>query len=174
MSSYFFFSRRLRWTFAPFLLLSLIFPGCGGFIPQPHKEYIYVSAKGAFLRDRLAAVTNRVADVDNGERLEVLDHDRRFYKVKTDKGSIGWIDDHLVIDQKTYDQFAALAKDHAHDPVIVTGVLRDESNLHVAPGRKEEHFYLLPENAKLHLLKRASVEKPMPAEAVPVPLAQPC
>ncbi|MGC2548358.1 MAG: SH3 domain-containing protein, partial [Silvibacterium sp.] len=76
------------------------------------------------MRDRLAAVTSRVADVQNGERLEVVGHDRRFYQVKTEKGAIGWIDDHVVIDQKTYDQFVALAKENAHDPVIVTGVLR--------------------------------------------------
>ena len=54
--------------------------------------------------------------------------------------------------------------------MVVTGVLRDESNLHIAPGRKEQHFYMLPENAKLQLLMRSSVEKPMPAQAVPVPL----
>jgi hypothetical protein len=125
------------------------------------------------LRDRLAAVTNRVADVQNGDRLEVLDHDRRFYKVKTDKGAVGWIDDHVVIDGKTHDQFAALNKDHAHDPVVVTGVLRDDSYLHIAAGRKTEHFYLLPENAKLELLRRASVAKPVVAGAVPVPLPEP-
>lgn len=146
----------------------LAISGCGRFSPAPQKDYVYVSAKGAYLRDRLAAVTNRVADVQNGERLEILDQDRRFYKVKTEKGAVGWIDDHVVIDQKTYDQFVTLQSQHAHDPVIVTGVLRDDSYLHLAPGRKEEHYYLLPENAQVQLLQRASVEKPVPAQALPV------
>jgi SH3-like domain-containing protein len=163
---------RIRYLLV-FLLLPLVFAGCGRFSPAPHKDYVYVSAKTTFLRDRLAAVTNRVADVQNGDRLEVIAEDRRFLKVKTEKGAIGWIDDHVVIDQKTYDQFAALQSQHAHDPVVVTGVLRDDSYLHVAPGRKEEHFYLLPENAKLQLLSRASVEKPTPPQAVPVPLPIP-
>jgi SH3-like domain-containing protein len=165
--------RRVRRSSGFLLLLifpGIVFVGCGRFAPAPHKDYVYVSAKETYLRDRLAAVTNRVADVHNGERLEVIGQDRRFYQVKTADGAVGWVDDHVVIDQKTYDEFAALAKDHAHDPVVVTGVLRDDSYLHVAPGRKEEHFYLLPENAKLQLLERASVEKPMPAQAVPVPL----
>lgn len=144
--------------------------GCGRFVPKPHRNYVYVSAKETYLRDRLAAVTNRVADVQNGDRLQVVDHDRRFYQVKTDKGAVGWIDDRVVIDQAMYDRFAALKSEHAHDPVVVTGELRDDSYLHVAPGRKEDHFYLLPENAKLQLLQRASVEKPMPAQEVPVPL----
>lgn len=146
--------------------------GCGRLVPAPHKDYVYVSAKETYLRDRLAAVTNRVADVQNGERLEVIGQDRRFYQVKTDKGAVGWVDDHVVIDQATYDKFAELTKQHVHDPVVVTGVLRDDSYLHLAPGRKEEHFYLLPENAKLQVLERASVEKSEPPQAVPVPLPE--
>ncbi len=170
-----FFSIPLR-RFRPFfavLLLPLALAGCGRFSPRPHKEYVYVSARETYLRDRLAAVTNRVADVQNGERLEVLATDRRFYKVRTDKGAVGWTDDLVVIDQQTYDQFMALEKQHAHDPVVVTGVLRDESNLHIAPGRTEEHFYVLPENTKVQLLMRTSVEKPLPAQAVPVPVPLP-
>jgi SH3-like domain-containing protein len=154
----------------PLVLFEFASVGCGRFAPKPHKEYVYVSAKETYLRDRLAAVSNRVADVKNGDRLEVIGQDRRFYKVKTDKGAVGWIDDLVVIDQKTYDEFTALARDHAQNPVVVTGVLRDESNLHIAPGRKEQHFYMLPENAKVQLLMRTSVQKPMPAQAVPVPL----
>jgi hypothetical protein len=169
----FLFRRSFRFPVLALFFFGLALVGCGRFSPVPQKDYVYVSAKGAYLRDRLAAVTNRVADVQNGERLEVLDHDRRFYKVKTDKGAVGWIDDHVVIDQKTYGQFAAIDKDNAHDPVVVTGVLRDDSYLHLAPGRKAEHFYLLPENAKLQLLRRASVEKPVVAQGVPVPLPEP-
>lgn len=166
-----------RSSAAAFLFLLICFgfalaalAGCGRFAPKPHRQYVYVSAKETYLRDRLAAVTNRVADVENGDRLEVVDHDRRFYQVKTDKGAVGWIDDRVVIDQAMYDRFAAIKSEHAHDPVVVTGALRDDSYLHIAPGRKEEHFYLLPENAKLQLLERASVEKPLPAQGVPVPL----
>ena len=130
---------------------------------------MYVSAKGSYLRDRLAAVSNRVAQISNGQRLVVLEHARRFYKVRTEKGEIGWIDERAVIDQPTYDKFTALAADHAHDSVIVPGVLRDDSYLHNAPGRQTEHYYLLPENTKLQLLARASVPKPGPPQAVPIP-----
>lgn len=170
---YFFPLHRLRLFLFPALtVFGFGLLGCGRFSTAPRKEYVYVSAKDTFLRDRLAAVTNRVADVQNGERLEVVGQDRRFYQVKTDKGAVGWIEDHAVIDQKTYDEFVSLDKQHANDPVVVTGVLRDDSYLHVAPGRKEEHFYLLTENANLQLLERASVEKPEPPQAAPVPLPE--
>jgi hypothetical protein len=154
---------RLAW-----LLLLAILAGCGRFAPKPPTEYVYVSAKGTFLRDRLAAVSNRIAEVSNGQRLVVIERARRFVKVKTEKGEIGWIDEHAVIDQQTYDKFSALATQHAHDPVIVAGTLRDDSYLHDAPGRQTDRYFLLPENDKLQLLVRASVAKPGPPQAAPV------
>ncbi len=90
-----------------------------------------------------------------------------FLKVKTEKGEVGWIEEHGVIDQDTYQQFADLTKQHAHDPVIATAVLRDDLYLHVKPGRQTDRFYLLPEGDKLQMLVRASVPKATPPQAAP-------
>ncbi len=103
----------------------------------------------------------------------MLEHGRRFLKVKTEKGEIGWIEEHGVIDQQTYDKFTQLVEDNAKTPVVGTAVLRDDYWLRDAPGRTSDRFYLLPENDKLQLLKRASVPKPEPPQALPVPLEKP-
>jgi len=140
--------------FSVFLLLS----ACGR---GRHRvlEIAYVSAPQAALRDQVAAIYNRVGNVKNGERVEVLEHEKRFSKVRTASGIEGWIEQRFLVDQKTFDAIQKLTQDNQSDPVQAPGILRNDTNLHVTPGRETEHLYQLTAGAKVLILRRETAEK---------------
>ncbi|MGA8619279.1 MAG: SH3 domain-containing protein [Candidatus Sulfotelmatobacter sp.] len=127
----------------------------------------YVSAVQATLRDQVATIYNRVGTVKNGERVEVLEHEKRFSRVRTASGLEGWIEQRYLVDQQTFDALQKLTQENLSDPVQAPAVLRNDTNLHVTPGRDTEHLYQLSAGAKVSVLKRAMAEK-QPGSA-PVP-----
>jgi hypothetical protein len=156
------------WLLLPVALLA----GCTRF-QHLQMEHVYVSARQVYLHDRVAAVSNRTALVTNGEALEVVEHGKRFVKVRTPKGEVGWLEDHAIIDDKLYAEFQEQTKKHAQDPVVANGVLRDDLYLHLLPGRETAHFLLVAGNTKVQLLQRGTIAKAPAPGAPPIPKLNP-
>ena len=117
------------------------------------------------MRDRVAAVFNKTGVVKNGERVEILERDRRFARVHTSSGAEGWIEQRYLVPQNIFDGFQKLAQDSQSDPVQATATTRNDTNLHLTPGRDTEHLYQVNQGARLLLLKREAVPKTLPGEA---------
>ncbi len=155
--------------------LTLVLAGCSHFHAKPADKYVYVISKQSFLRDRVAAVSNRTGTVTNGDKLVVLDRARRFVKVRSPKGEVGWIEEKQTADQALADKFEDLRQQHEKEAVVATATARDEVYLHIAPGRETDRFFRLAEGDKLSLIERASVPKPVTPGAAPLvvkPLAK--
>ena len=137
----------------------MLLSGCRSLKPAPPEQYVFVTAKSAVLRDRVAAVSNRTGEVANGDRLKVLEHGRHVIKVQTAKGETGWLKETEVASGDAVTGFDKLKEEHKADPSVASAVVRDSVYMHLSPGRDSERFYLLNEGEKLQLLKRAIVTK---------------
>jgi SH3-like domain-containing protein len=135
-------------------------------------EVNYVSAAQATLRDRVANFYNHVGTVKNGERVEVLEREKRFSRVRTESGIEGWIEQRYLFDQTTYDVLQKLTQENLNDPVQSPAVLRNDTNLHTTPSREAEHLYQLLAGAKVSVLKRATAEKQSGGIAEPAKTAK--
>jgi SH3-like domain-containing protein len=122
-------------------------------------ETDYVSAPQVVLRDRLAQVYSKVGTAKNGERVDVLDREKRFARVRTASGAEGWVEQRYLVTQEVYEAFQKLKAQEQNAPVEGAATTRNDTNLHVEPGRDSEHLYQLAAGAKVSVLRRETVEK---------------
>jgi hypothetical protein len=142
-------------------MLALLLSGCGrgrGRI----QEIAYVSVPQAILRDHVSAVFSKTGVVKNGDRVQILERERRFARVRTASGVEGWIEQRSLVPQQVYDGFQELAQQEQNAPVQATGTTRNDTNIHLDPGRETEHLYQLNQGSKVSILKRATAEKTVP------------
>ncbi len=120
-------------------------------------EHAYVAVPQVALRDRVAAVYNKVGLVNNGDKVRILDHsgNKRFVRVRTPSGVEGWMELRYLVNQQIFDQFASLAKNALSKPPQATAIVRRVLNMHVQPARDAERLYQVKEGDKLDLLQRS-------------------
>jgi SH3-like domain-containing protein len=134
------------------------------------REMAYVSAPQVLLRDRVATFYNKNGTVKNGEPVQILEREKRFARVHTQAGLEGWMEQRYLVTQQVFDGFQKLVQQEQNDPVQAMGTTRNDTNIHLEPGRDAEHLYQLNQGAKVSLLKRATSERVLPG-ATPAPKA---
>ena len=133
-------------------------------------EIDYISAPQVILRDQLSQVYNKVGAAKNGDRVEVLDREKRFSKVRTASGLEGWVEQRYLVTQQVFNGFQKMQQQEKDSPVEGIATTRNDTNLHIEPGRDTEHLYQLAQGAKVSVLKRATVEKNLPGTPVQLPV----
>ncbi|MGH9580715.1 MAG: SH3 domain-containing protein [Terriglobales bacterium] len=144
----------------------LVLAACGHRSESP-LSVAYVTAPQVALRDRLATVYNKIGVLENGERVEILEKQRRMVRVRTERGQEGWLELRHLAAEEVFLAFQKLAAQHAAVPVAARGAARAALNIHVTPGRDADRLFQIKEGDKLEILKRATAERPLPQAAAP-------
>lgn len=153
------------------LLVLAVFPLAACSRHSKYQEIAYVSAPQVVLRDHVAAMFNKNGVVKNADRVQVLEREKRFARVRTAGGVEGWMEQRYLVSEQVFDGFQKLVQQEQNDPVQAIGTTRNDTNIHLEPGREAEHLFLLSQGAKVSVLRRATSEKVLPGGA-PAPKAE--
>ena len=138
--------------------------------PLQSNEVAYVAAPQVNLRDRVAAIYNKVGLVKNGDKVEILEKQKRFVRVRTSQGQEGWMEQRHLVGEDVFKGFQKLVDDNRNTPVQAHGSTRAELNMHITPARDSEKLYQLNDGEKVEILKRGIGERPVKqAVAKPAP-----
>jgi hypothetical protein len=114
-----------------------------------------------------------VATVKHGERLELLQRRRRFFRVRISSGVEGWTDERQLLAREDMDKLKALAARAAQMPQQGQATSFSELNVHTLPARQSPSFLQIRENEKVDVLEHVVTPRTdLPRKALLPPAAK--
>ncbi|HEY7387489.1 MAG TPA: SH3 domain-containing protein [Bryobacteraceae bacterium] len=100
-----------------------------------------------------------VATVKHGDRLELLQKRRRFFRVRTSSGVEGWTDERQLLAREDMDKLKELAARAARMPQQGQATTFSELNVHTLPYRQSPSFLQIRENEKVDVLEHVATPR---------------
>lgn len=104
------------------------------------------------LRKDLTPRSPEIAQTKHGEKLELLERRRRFIRVRTPAGAIGWVDSRQLMTAEQIEKLQQLAKANKDTVKIGQATVYDPLNLHNEPNRQAPSFAQIPEKGVVDVL----------------------
>ncbi len=124
----------------------LLLASCGSRAPQQRPTGVaYAGPLTLHLRKDLASKSAPVGTASHGERLDVLETRRRFVKVRTAQGVVGWTDSNLLLTPQQMDDLRRLSESATKLPSQGTAKVYEAVNMHSEPSRQSPSFFQIPE-----------------------------
>jgi hypothetical protein len=127
------------------------------------------------IRSDIPLQSSSVATVRHGERLEILQRRRRFMRVRTPSGAIGWTDERQLLASQDMADLKALAAIAAKLPSQGKASTFGDLNVHTLPARQAPSFIQIKENEKVDVLMHITAPRAgVPSRPIlpPVPKKQ--
>jgi hypothetical protein len=146
---------RVRGPALPLLLLciAILLTSCSSAPPpQPATGTGYAGPANLNLRSELGAKSQVVATAKHGDRLEVLETRRRFVKVRTAAGVVGWTDVNQLLSEQQMSDLHRLAGSAAKLPSQGAATVYEALNIHAEPYRQSTSFFQIPEGGSVEVI----------------------
>ncbi|HVO59198.1 MAG TPA: hypothetical protein VMT51_16035 [Dongiaceae bacterium] len=128
---------------------------------RPKHEYLgeaYVSEKSVTLWSSLAQVRQPLGMLHYGDRVDTLVKHNDFVKVRTAAGTVGWVDNRLLMDPSLWQRSEKLLQRAASLPVQGSGRTKVATNLKIDPGRTAPRLYQFGRGVPVQIVGRATAD----------------
>ncbi len=140
-----------RWL--PLILLTFFLTACSSQADrEPTLAQAYTGPVSLQVRDELAARAELVATLKHGERIDIIGQRRRFYKVRTSTGAVGWVDGRQLLTTSDMDALQTLAERAAKAPSQGRATVFEPLNVHSAPNRQAPSFFQIAPDAQADVI----------------------
>ncbi len=136
----------------------------------------YVGPTLLNLREDVNPKTPTVATLKHGDKLDIIENRRRFVKVRTEQGVVGWTDNHQLLLPEQMTGLERQAEDAKRMPSQGTASIFEALNMHADPNRTSPGFEQLKEGTKVDVLEHKLVPRvapPPPPILAPIPKPKP-
>ncbi len=115
----------------------------------------FVSEKVAPLLSGIAQVREQLATLHYGERVDVVGKRNDYVKVRTNAGTVGWVESRQLMEPAVWQRSIKLLDQTRGMPPQARGRTKVSTNLRVQPGRTEPRLYKFGRNAPVEIVGRA-------------------
>jgi hypothetical protein len=136
--------------------------------PQPTTGVAFAGPATLNLRKELASKSATIGTARHGDKLDVLEMRRRFIKVRTAEGVVGWTDSNLLLSPQQMDDLRRLAETAARLPSQGSATAFDVLNIHAEPSRQSPSFFQIPESGVVEVIAHRLTPRVTPQPPVPV------
>jgi len=166
--------------FVVFVLAAGLLVSCGGGGPakdrSPVVGHAYVGPQLLNIRQDLNPKTPTVATLKHGEKIDIIEYRRRFVRVRTPQGVVGWTDTHQLLMPDQMQDLDRLADTAKRLPSQGSASVFEALNMHAEPNRTSPGFEQLKEGTKVTVVEHKltpRVAPPPPPILAPVPKPKP-
>ncbi len=125
---------------------------------RPRRETLgeaFVSEKAAPLLSSIAQVREQIGMLHYGERVGVVGKRNDYVKVRTNSGTVGWVESRQLMEPALWQRSIKLLDQTRGMPVQARGRTKVSTNLRVQPGRTEPRLYQFGRNVSVEIVGRA-------------------
>ena len=155
---------------AGLLLAMLGMAACGS--SEPRAPVIGVAFAGPAvlsLRQDIPLQSPVVATAKHGDRLEIIQRRRRFMKVRTARGTEGWIEDHLLLSSAEIAALKGVERRALTMPSQGIASTYEVLNVHTEPNRLSPSFLQIKEGEKMDVVAHVLSPRVPPARRPLIP-----